>query len=591
MDFHFYYTAGLLLLMVVLLVREWFSIEMTVFGILMLLVVGEVITLKEAFDGFSNEGTLSIALLFIIAGALNNAGVMNTLGTALYGDGKESVGRKLLRILPPVSALSAFMNNTPIVAVLTPATRNWATKYNLAASKYLIPISFAAIMGGMCTLIGTSTNLIIHGLMIDEGLEGMGFFEIGLIGLPLALAGIFFIVVFGHRLLPDNKEHLVELGENTREFVIELKVHRGYQGIGKTIEEAGLRHLEGLFLFQIERNNQFIAPAPPDARIQLGDRLFFTGLPKTILDLQRTPGLELTRDSHFDLKQYNSSNIKTFECTISPGSPLLGKTVRDSDFRNTYSAVIIAIHRHGERMEKKIGDIVLKAGDTLLLLAKKNFRQKWYHSKDFYLIAGGDEIPSRPRWQMYATIAVYVTMVLLAALKVLPLVSAAGLGVMTLVGLRIVSGMEMREMIDLRVLAVIGISLGIAAAARKSGVAEALAGQIVDFSSGFGAVGVLSGVYIFTSACNLLITRNAAAAVMFPIAIAAASKIGADERAFAVAVAIAAAASFATPISSPTNLMVYGAGGYTFKNFMKIGIPLQAMIGILALVMIYWFYL
>ncbi len=590
MEFELWFTAVLVIAMSVLLLLEWLEVEVVLFSMLLFLLLGGVVTVKEAFAGFSNEGVLTIALLFVIAGAVQNSGIMRRVNLLIFGKNQGSHAKILVRILFPVSFISAFLNNTPLVAMLIPAVRSWTDKYHLSPSQFLLPISYAAILGGMCTLIGTSTNLIVHGLMIEYGLEGMTLFEISKFGVPLALAGILFIVVAAPRLLPNRKKPLVELGEHTREFVIELKVSPDYENVGKTIEQAGLRHLKGLFLFQIERSGKIIAPAQPEETIQIGDRLFFTGIPETILELQQTPGLMLTKDSHFDLKQYDASEIKTFECVVSPTSPLIGKTVRESNFRSVYGAVIIAIHRHGERIQKKIGDIVLKPGDTLLLLADKNFRQKWYYSRDFYLIATAFAVPSKPAWQGYFSLGIFLLMLMLTLLGGLPLLSAAALSVGILMLTRNVTPSEVREMLDWRVLIIIAISLGIAQGVQKSGLADALAAVLVRSGRGFGPMGVLISIFVLTSVYTTIITNNAAAALVFPIAISAAHTLSADPRAFAFAVLIAAAGSFATPISYQTNLMVYGPGGYKFVDFLKIGIPLQLLVGVLGLGLIHLFY-
>ncbi|GAN34569.1 MAG: SLC13 family permease [Candidatus Brocadia sp. AMX2] len=588
--FGIWYTAALLLIMSILLFMEVLEIEVVIFSTLLLLITGKVITLKEAFVGFSNEGMLTIALMYVVVGAFSNTGMLNQVTHVIFGKKNTGDSRKLLRLLFPVSFVSAFINNTPVVAMFIPVIRSWAEKHHYASSKYLIPLSYAAILGGTCTLIGTSTNLIVHGLMIDSGMKGISFFEISKVGVPLALLGILFISLLGHRLLPNRKDPLVELGEHTREFVIELKVTPEYENIGKTIESAGLRHLQGLFLFQIERRGQIIAPAEPNERILLGDRLFFTGIPKMILELQKLPGLQLIQDSHFDLKQYDSAVINTFEAVVSPGSPLVGKTVRESDFRAKYEAVIIAIHRHGERIQKKIGDISLWPGDTLLLLAGKNFRKRWYHSNDFYLIAEAETLPSKPQWRGYLSLGVFFLTILLTILEVLPLLSAAGLGVIILMATRTVRMAEARKAIDWRALIIIAMSLGVAAAIKESGLAELLASGIAGIGCHFGVIGVLTSIYIMTSFYTLFITNNAAAAMLFPIAISSASTIHADTRAFAFVVLFAASASFATPISYQTNLMVYGPGGYRFKDYLKIGVPLQCLIGIITMVLVYYFY-
>lgn len=590
MPFEFWYTLILLIAMSIALVREWFEPELVFFSVLMLLLSGKVITVKEAFSGFSNEGMLTIALLFVVAGALYNTGAISQINRLIFGKNRLSITRILARVLFPISAISAFMNNTPVVAMFIPAVRSWTEKNRYAPSKFFIPISYAAILGGMCTLIGTSTVLIVHGLMIENGMEGMSIFEISKIGVPAAIVGLLYLIFIGHHLLPDRKEPIVELGENTREFVIELKVTDKYENTGKTIEQAGLRHLQGLFLFQIERNGNIITPAKPDEEIRVGDRLFFTGLPKTILELQKTPGLNLIKDSTFDLKQYDSSKIKTYEVVVSQSSPLVGKNVRESNFRKKYGAVIIAIHRNGTRIIRKIGDIILHPGDTLLILAEKKFRKEWYHSKDFYLISDTETVPSKPQWQAYFSIGVFLGMVLLNLLEILPLLSAAGFAAIVLVLSKILSPTDVRRMVEWRVLIIIAAALGITAAVKNSGLAEYLAQNIVELGNSFGIIGVLAGVYIITSLYNTIITSNAAAALLFPIGVSAALAVNTDARAFAITVAIAAAASFATPISYQTNLMVYGPGGYKFKDFLRIGIPLQILIGIVSISLIKFFY-
>jgi len=590
MNFDFWFTSILLIAMTVVLIKEWIDIEITVTAVLILLIIGKVITPQEAFGGFSNVGVLSIAILFIVAGSIKSTGLLHQLNDVIYGNHTTSLTRKMFRLIFPVTLFSAFMNNTPIVAMLIPSVRAWARKNNLASSKFLIPLSYAAILGGMCTLIGTSTNLIVHGLLIENGYRGFSFFEISKIGVPAALLGAAYIGLIGSRWLPNRKEAIVELGEKTREFVIELKVTEAYSGLGKTIELAGLRHLKGLFLFQVERDKRIIAPAKPDEVIRIDDRLFFTGIPETIMDLQKMPGLQLIKDSTFDLKHFDSNKVKTYEVVVSPSSPLVGKNVRESNFRGRYNGVIIAIHRSGERIRQKIGDIVLHAGDTLLVLAPSDFFSKWYHSRDFYLVSNPLKVDSRPLRQKWTAGLVLIGMVALTVLKILPLIAAAGLAAIILIVTKSVSRSDAEEMIDMRVLVVIGAAFGIAVAIKNSGVADFLAEWIVRLGKEFGTFGVLCGVYFLTSLYNAIISSNATAALFFPIAMSSAAAIGADARPFALAVAIAAAASFASPISYQTNLMVYGPGGYKFNDYLKFGIPLQVLIGILAISLLYFFY-
>ncbi|MBZ0184217.1 MAG: anion permease [Melioribacteraceae bacterium] len=578
MSFEFYYTLVLFLLLTILLVKEIVKPEIAIFSILMLLVVGNVITVKEAFSGFSNEGMLTIGLLFVVAGSLQTTGVMEKFIKIILGGAQGTLSKKLAVILFPVTILSSILNNTPIVAMLIPGIKSWGERNNISPSKLLMPLSYAAILGGMCTLIGTSTNLIVHGLLIENGLQGFGFFELSVIGIPAAILGFFYMIFFAPKSLPDKLSITYNLIGKTREFVIELKVTEQYPGLNKSIEDAGLRHLKGLYLFQIERNKSIINPARPTEIVQNNDRLFFTGLPKTIIELQKTPGLELLKNEEFDLKNYDSDQIKTYEAVISPNSSLSGVKVKDSNFRAHFNAVILAIHRNGERIDKKIGDVVLKIGDTILLLADKSFKQKWYHSTEFSLISESEEVHSKPIWHSYFSILVFLVMITLSVLDILPLITAMGIAAVILVLFGSISGSNAINSIDWKVLLIIASSFGIAIGLEKSGVGNFFANLVITISKPLGQIGILTAVYLITTIYTNFITNNTAAVLMFPLALSAATILNIDVHLFAIAIAIGASSSFLTPISYQTNLMVYGAGGYKFKDFIKFGFPLQIIL-------------
>ena len=591
MGFDFWFTLFVLFALSFLLVKEILPAEIAIFISLMSLTVAGVIDANEAFHGFSNVGVLSIAFLFVVAGALANTGALKLLNDIVFSGKNTGVKKRLARLLLPITAMSAFTNNTPLVAVYIPLIRSWADKQGLAASKFLLPVSYAAILGGMCTLIGTSTNLIVHGLLLDSGYEGFTFFEISKIGLPLALFGLIYLVLFSNKLLSLRKNQTVKVSEKVREYVCALKVTAGYKHIGKTIEQAGLRHLLGLYLFQIERDKRIIAPAGPFEYLLEGDRLFFTGLPNTLLELQKSPGLKLVNVEDFDLKNYDSDLYKTFEVVISRNSPLVGKRVQKSNFREIYDAVIIAISRSGERVKDKIGNIVLAPGDTLLLLAKKGFFKRWYHSIDFYLISHLDGIASKAVWQARIALTVFVVMIALTILNVLPLVLAAALAALVMIVSKCINMENAKNAVDVKVIITIASAFGISRAITNSGVADFLADQISTLSFQYGALYAIIGIYFITSLYNMIITSNATAALIFPIALSIAVSMNVDPRPFAMTVAIAAAASFATPVSYQTNLMVYGPGGYKFNDFIKIGLPLQISVGFIAvwLINIYYF--
>lgn len=577
-SFEFWFTLAVLIGMTSILVMELADTAMAVFGAMLLLLITGVIDTGEAFAGFSNQGMLAVAFLYVIAAAVHSTGILSTIGAKLMGDEGRSDSQRLISFLPPVAGASAFMNNTPIVAMLIPIIKNYCRRMNLSPSKFMLPLSYAAILGGTCTLIGTSTNLVVHGFLLEKGHAGFQFFDFAWIGIPLTFIGLTAIILFVHRLLPDHKDSMIQLGRNTREFVVALKVTSEYPQIGKTVEQAGLRHLQGLFLFQIERNGNIIAPVQPDRTIREGDRLFFTGIPSTIVELQKEPGLHVIDDVDFDLKNYDSNQVKPYEIVLSDSSPLIGQTVRESDFRRQYGAVILAIHRNGVRIDEKIGNIRLQPGDTLLILADQEFYNRWYHSPDFLLVSSSDEIPSRSWWQSVSIIVIMLAMITSVVVGLLDMVTAAAAAAVVLMATGMIRGQNALRAIDWRVLVVIASSFGLAAGIENAGIAELAGSALAVLIEPVGLWGAIALVMLITMIYSEMITNNSAAVLIFPIMVSIAATTGYDLFPLAMAVAIGASAAFSTPISYQTNLMVYGPGRYRFTDYLKAGIPMDLII-------------
>jgi di/tricarboxylate transporter len=586
-DFNFWFTIAVVVSMLAALAFELMQTEIIIATALFLLLGCGVIKAGEAFSGFSNEGMLTVAFLFVVAGALEATGVFSLLTRFLMGEKRGKLKPTLGRLLLPMAGFSAFINNTPLVVMMVPALKEWCRRHNFPSSKLFLPMNYAVILGGTCTLIGTSTNLVVHGLLIEKGYPGFSFFEIGRVGVPITIVGILALTFFLHRFLPKRKEVLEELSESTREFVVETKVNSEYAHIGKSIEGAGLRHLRGLFLFQIEREGIVIAPVQPSEPIRLHDRLFFAGLPSTIIELQKNKGLDVVKDHAFDLKNYDSSELKTYEVVVSPSSPLVGRRVRESSFRSMYNAVILAIHRSGERIQSKIGDIELKTGDTLLVLSDKEFHTRWYHSKDFSLVSVSKEVRSKRKLQATLAVGISLAMVAVATTEIMPMVLAAGSAALLMILTGCVSSQEGFEGIDFKVLLSISCSFGIATALENAGVAQFLGEKIVALATPYGVVAIIAAVYFATVAITEIISNNAAAAMLFPIGLSVASQLHMDPMPFVYAVVIGASTGFATPIGYQTNLMIQGPGGYTFKDFVKVGIPMDFIVGAVAVAAIY----
>ena len=587
--FQLYFTLSVILVMTIALVREWYKPSFVLFAAMIVLHLGGVVSVPEICSGFSNEGMLTVAVLFVVAYALQSSTSLVSGMEKLLGE-KEDRGI-YFRLMLPVILLSAFINNTPIVASLIPVIKRWCRKHNLPASRFLIPLSYAAILGGTCTLIGTSTNLVVHGLLLAEGRDGFSFFELSKAGVPIAIVVVLYFALLGHRLLPERKDTMVELGKSTREFVVEVKVEEAYAHAGKTIEDARLRHLKGLFLFQINRNGETISPVSSKEKVLIGDRLFFTGLPDTIYELLRMPGLKSIKDVAFDLQNLDSDKTSIHEAVIGNYSPLVGKNVRDSKFRTKYNAAILAIHRHGQRVNKKVGDIVLQANDTLLILAEKDFYEKWYHSTDFSLISAGTSEYAKPRWKGHLALLLLLLLVVAVTSGVFSsMFIAASLVAGIMVATNIVSLQDARRAIDFDVLIVIACSFGIGKAVANSGMASMIADFLVTSLYGYGIIGVILGLFFITSIYTEIITNNAAAALVFPVALATATHLNLDPKPFMIVLAIAASSAFATPLGYQTNMMVYSPGNYKFTDFIKAGLVINVLVGVVVTTVVYLLY-
>ncbi len=453
------------------LIREMVPPDVVFLGAVVVLALVGVIGPGEAFGGFANSGVLLVGTLFVVAAGLRETGVLDYFGHRFLGN-VRSEQTALLCIAAVAIFKSFFLNNTSVVAILIPVILDWCRKNQVSPSKLLMPLSFLTILGGTCTLVGTSTNVVLNGLMVKANIEGMTYFEIGYAGLPCAVIGTIYMFTIGRRLLPERKEMLEQLGETRREYLVEMLVKPGCILVGKPVESAGLRQLPGLFLIEIERRGVLIGPVGPEEVIHAEDRLVFTGVVGTIVDLERIQGLVPAADATYEVAPEKRRGRRLCEVVISPSSPLVGLDVRNANFRTLYSAAVVAVHRHGARLTNKVGDIVLRPGDTLLLQTGPNFTKLQRNNPDFYLVS--DVEGSRPlRFdRAWVAIAACVGMVVLMIANIDPLLAAlAAAGVM--VATRCISVADARQAVDWPVLVMIGASLGLGAALEKSGAAQA----------------------------------------------------------------------------------------------------------------------
>ncbi len=556
-----------------------------------------VISPMEAFAGFANPGVLTVGLLFVVAAGLRETGVLDFVGQLILGrvnSGGGVLGRLAYLVLP----LSAFLNNTPIVAMLIPIVLDWCRRNQTPPSKVLIPLSYMAILGGTCTLIGTSTNLVINGLMLErsvaenlspafrEGLAGMHLFEISRIGIPYAVLGLIYLFCLGDRLLPERKELLEQLGESRREYLVEMLVKPSCRLIGQTVQGAGLRHLPGLFLIEIDRNGQLIGPVGPDDVIEVDDRLVFTGVVNSIVELEKISGLVPAADPTYEISPEKQQRRRLCEAVISTTSPLNGKTVRQANFRRAYGAAVVAVHRNGARVTNKVGDIELKPGDTLLLQTRPHFLQTYRNDPSFYLISDVKEWRPLRRDRAWIAVALLVVLIVMMTTGWVETTIAASSIAFLMVMFGCISIGEARKSVEWQVLVAIASAFGVGAALQNSGAASAIAQALVDLTSIGGPIAALAGVYLLGSVMTEIITNNAAAVLLFPFCVEIARSYEVSPRPFVVALILAASASFMTPIGYQTNMMVYGPGGYRFRDFVRIGLPLNLTLAGVAIILI-----
>jgi len=555
----------------------WISPDIIMSAGLTLLLVTGVLLPGEALAGFSNQGMLTVAVLYVVVSGLTETGAISWIVQDILGRPRH-IRQAQARLMTPAAILSAFLNNTPVVAVFVPAVKVWARRNNLSLSRLLIPLSYASIAGGTCTLIGTSTNLVVNGLLVDQiGLPGLSMFDLAWIGLPIAVSVFLFVLMFSRRLLPDRKEPLVH-GDGMREYTAEMMVEEGSPLEGCSIEAAGLRCLPGLYLAEIERDGAILPAVEPHERLEANDRLIFVGAIESVVDLHSFRGLVPATNQVFKLEGARKDR-SFFEAVVSGTCPLVGKRVREGRFRTRYHAVIIALARNGERLHGKIGDMVLRTGDTLLLEARPNFIAQQGRSRDFLLVSevGGFHPPNHKSAPV--ALAITIGMVALAASGLLSMLEAA----LVAAGLMIVSGCTSgqvaRQAPDWQVLVVIATSFGVGAALQKSGAAGVLADGIIGLAGG-SPWATLVLVFAATALLTAIATNNVAAVLAFPIALSVAHHMNVDVMPFAITIMVAASASFATPIGYQTNLMVYNAGGYRFTDFVRIGLPLTLLVGL-----------
>ncbi|MFA9478794.1 SLC13 family permease [Phycisphaerales bacterium AB-hyl4] len=569
-------TIAVVVLCIAALARNVGGPDIILLGGLALLTAMGIVGSGEAVAGFGNEGLVTVAALFMVVTGLTQTGAMAMIVQPLLGR-PTTVPVAQARLMLPVAGLSAFLNNTPIVAMFLPVLSDWCKKTGIAPAKLFLPLSYAAILGGTCTLIGTSTNLVVNGMLLaSPDLEGFNLFDIAWVALPALVVGLSYILLTSRWLLPDRGSAL-DLGDDPRQYTVEMIVDPAGPLVGQTIEQAGLRHLPGLYLAEIERNSEVLPAVAPTTSLHGSDRLVFVGIVESVVDLRKIRGLLPATNQVFKLDAPRTQRTM-LEAVVSDSCPLVGKSIREGRFRSTYNAAVIAVARNGQRiLNMKIGDIVLRPGDTLLIEAHPSFARQQRNSRDFFLVSQVEGSTPPRHERAWLAMGLLVGMVAVVTLGYLTMLQAALLAAVAMIVTRCCTGTEARRNVDWRVLIVIGAAFGIGQAMANSGAADGIAGFLINVV-GENPWLTLLAVYIVTSIFTELITNNAAAVLVFPIALASATSLDVNFTPFAIAIMMAASAAFATPIGYQTNLMVLGPGGYRFTDYVRFGVPLNLLV-------------
>ena len=574
-------------------------------GVIVLSLTG-ILTPKEILIGFSNEQIAVILLLLILGDVIQKTGILNSLFEGLFRKAKSYKGF-LWRMMLYVSASSAFLNNTPLVAMVMPYANNWAEKHKISPSKLLIPLSYASILGGAATLIGTSTNLLMNGLVVEfnaliaakeliinstlitRPLEELGIFDFTVVGVPMIILGLIYFLTFGHKLLPSNKSIANTVSDTRREYIVETLVASNSCLVDKSIEDSNLRNLDGLYIVEIIRENRKISSVGPKAILEAGDILLLAGDTEKIgALLDKNLGLTLPEKA----RQFGVGFEEMLEVVIPYNSIFSSKSVKGSNFRAKLDASIVAIHRNGEKISGKIGEIIMQPGDLLMLLCGQDFNKRIEGNSDLYVISQKTLLLKKvSKIKAFSLLGGLFIAVLLSSFNMVPLFQSLlfllGLIVLT----KTASLHEVKKSMRFNILVIAGMSLAIGRAMMKTGAADLLATQIVELLGSYGSLGILFGLYFITNVMAAYLTNVASLAIMLPIALGAAFGLELPFMPFVLVIAFASAANFITPIGYQTNLMVFGPGRYTFGDYMKVGFPISMAYMIVAVFILNFIYL
>ena len=584
MDFNQIVVCLLLILVFVAFVKEWFSPDLVAMGAFVLLIGIGILDEKSALSVFSNPAPIIVSCMFVLSAALERTGTIEALGEWF----EKLAGRKELRVLLVlmliVAVLSAFVNNTPVVVVFMPIVLALARKHDLVASRFLIPLSYAAIVGGTCTIIGTSTNLVASGIAKESGLEEFGMFEVSKLGIVFVIVTFIYMLFIGRKLLPDRVTLSTLFDSNEgKEFLTSVIISDDSELIGKKISETSLSKIRNFRVLEVSRSGKKINSPLKEITFSSGDKLLVKSRIEGVVDAGGNAGVELGIEGGLGLQELQTESAVLIEGVIGPGSSLLGRSIKELNFRERYDVIILALHRRGVNLRDKFENVRLAFGDTILVEGSPDKINALSQERDFINLSQSNCRPLRRSKVPFAVGALLLFM-LLAAFKVAPLiVLALGAALLTLFS-KCLEPSEAYDAIDWKVIFMIFGMLGLGTALQKVEVIQMLADSLTGWAMILTNIYVLVAlIYLVTAILTELISNNAVAALLTPVAISVAQAMDLDPRPLVVAVMFAASASFSTPIGYQTNTYIYGAGGYKFTDFTRVGIPLTIILWVVSI--------
>jgi di/tricarboxylate transporter len=579
---------------IILFSTEWLSVDLVALIILASLILTGVISPEEGVAGFSNAATVTVAAMFVLSAGLSKTGVVSLVGSWLALLFKRSFTAGIFFTMVAVAFVSAFINNTPVVAIFIPLVIRAATVSRNSASKMLMPLSYASMFGGVCTLIGTSTNILVSGVAAQHGEPPFSMFEMTPMGLVFFAVGVVYMLLFGVKLIPERQSG----GELTQKFgmgdyLTEVVLLPESSSAGKRLAESPLVQDLDLDVIEIQRDGQVFSMPSPYTVLLPNDLLRVRCNVERLRELKEKEGVAFRTDSWKD-RNFRSENLTLVEAVIAPNSELEGKTLKAAGFRHKFGATAIAIRHRGVTMRENLTNTVLGAGDTLLLEVRKDqlayLKQTEMKQGSPFLLVSAVGLPEYRPGKIVPAVMIIAAVVLLAAFDIVPIMTGAVVGSILMVLTRCLTMREFYEAIEWKVIFLLAGALSLGIALQKSGAAALLSGFLIDVIGNWGPVALVSALYLVTTLLTEGMSNNATAVLLAPIAIASAHSMGVDPRPFLMAITFAASASFMTPVGYQTNTMIYGAGQYKFGDFIRVGAPLNFIFWLLATLLIPYFF-